>query len=366
MKSCSDKCSTSTIILRVVAIVLVLLVVFAGSYIVAKQILNRSHSRRPWNSLNMENLKQFSQLRVDSKNRWKGTSVEVTVTGAMNSDQEKVIEDTKKVLLARAKALGYEDAFVKDGTVPGSMELMMPEKENLEYAWYPGDLLQKRGCLECMETYQLSEVFPLLMVARAEIARLNNGDSCSALLPVDRKMDDRGRGAVIGYAKVRDTMDVMKCFNEPTVKVLLPENLSLKWGGKKMDKSGLLELYAVKDGAGALVMDGSLIKNAELNKDAFGVSVYIDMNDQGAKEWAIMTKKNIGRCIAMVLDNRVYSAPRVNAEIAGGHAQISGDFTTEEAAKLSILLKSGSLPAPVKFGMHSVTTSKTVTTIRVN
>ncbi len=366
MNSCSDKCSPLTIILRVVAIVLVLLVIFAGSYFVAKQILNKAQSRRQWNSLNMENLKQFSQHRVDSKNRWKGTSVEVMVLGAMNSDQARVIEDTKTVLLARAKGLGYKDAFVKDGTAPGTMELMMPQKDNLEYAWYPGDLLQKRGYLECMETYQLNELFPLLMVARAEIARLNDGDSCSALLPVDRTKDDGGRGAVIGYARARDTMNVMNCLNEPTVKVLLPKNLSLKWGGKKIDKGGLLELYAVKNGAGNLIMDGNVIKDAELNKDAFGVSVFIDMSDQGAKDWALMTKKNIGRCIAMVLDNRVYSAPRVNAEITGGHAQISGNFTPEEAAKLSILLKSGSLPAPVKFGKHSVTTTKTVTTIMVN
>lgn len=366
MKTDSDKCSAPMIFLRVIAIVMVLLLIFVGSYSITKHVLNRNQSRRQWNSLNMENLMQLTQQKVDPKNRWKGTSVEVIVTGAKNSEQEKVIEETKKVLLARAKALGYEDAFVKDGTTPGSMELMMPQKDNLDYAWYPGDLLQKRGCLECMETYQLSEVFPLLMVARAEIARLNNGDSCSALLPVDRKMDDRGRGAVIGYAKVRDTMNVMKCLNEPTVKVLLPGNLSLKWGGKKVDKSGLLELYAVKDGAGALVMDGSMIKNAELNKSAFGVSVFIDMNDQGAKEWALMTKKNIGRCIAFVLDNSVYSAPRVDAEIGGGHAQIPGSFTPEEAAKLSIILKSGSLPAPVKFGMHSVTSSHTVTTIMVN
>lgn len=162
-------------------------------------------------------------------------------------------------------------------------------------------------------------------------------------------------GAIIGIASYDDTAKVNSYLQLKQVKSLFPRNIRFVWGFKppKSDKSqSKFELYAVKvttrDGRAPL--DGSAVVNA---RDEFGQSqataeVTMTMNAEGAKTWARITRDNVGKLVAIVLDNYVYSAPRVNQEITGGSSQITGDFTIEEAKDLANVLKSGKMPAPAQ------------------
>ncbi len=160
-------------------------------------------------------------------------------------------------------------------------------------------------------------------------------------------------GPVVGYAHIKDTAQVGEILRMPKIKALFPADVIFRWGVKppKWDKDKTFyELIALKittrDGKAPL--DGGAITDArEAFSDTKGeAEVDMEMNSEGARIWARMTSENIGRCIAIVLDNYVYSYPRVQTEIKGGRSQITGDFTINEAKDLANVLKSGKLPAP--------------------
>lgn len=162
-------------------------------------------------------------------------------------------------------------------------------------------------------------------------------------------------GPMVGFVHAKDTARVNEILRMPKIKSLFPADVKFLWSVKspKWDKTQkFFELIAIKvttrDGKAPL--DGSAITDA---REAFGdrkgsAEVDMAMNAEGARIWARLTGANIGRCIAIVLDNYVYSYPRVQSEIKGGHSQITGDFTINEAKDLSNVLKSGKLPAPAR------------------
>jgi SecD/SecF fusion protein len=162
-------------------------------------------------------------------------------------------------------------------------------------------------------------------------------------------------GPVIGYAHYRDTSKVNSYLKLPQVKQLLPRDLKLLWSIKpvKWDTNeNVYELVAIKvtNRDGNPPLDGGVITDA---RDDFGTTggeaeVSMSMNAEGAKTWARLTADNVERCIAIVLDNYVYSYPRVNQEIRGGRSSITGGFTINEAKDLANVLKSGKLPAPAR------------------
>lgn len=162
-------------------------------------------------------------------------------------------------------------------------------------------------------------------------------------------------GSVIGLAQARDTAKVNRYLSMPQVKQLFPRDIRFYWGVKppRYDKTGnFFELHAIKvtsrDGRPSL--DGDVITDAraEFGQNQATAEVTMAMNAEGAKTWARLTKDNVNRCIAIVLDSYVYSAPRVNQEIRGGRSQITGDFSVNEAQDLANILKSGKLPAPAR------------------
>lgn len=171
-------------------------------------------------------------------------------------------------------------------------------------------------------------------------------------------------GPVVGYAFKSDTAKVNYWLNNPKVKSVLPSKLKFMWSAKAkiMDKEkGIeaLELYAIKvtDKNGKAALYGDIITSARKDFDQrSGGHPYISMtmNSEAAKKWQLLTRANKpegnkqGRCIAIVMDNMVYSAPRVQSEIAGGQSQITGDFTPEEADALVAILSAGKLPAPAR------------------
>ena len=162
-----------------------------------------------------------------------------------------------------------------------------------------------------------------------------------------------GAGPVMGYALARDTSKINAMLAMKQVKEILPRNLSPKWSVKAFDEKGLyFELVAIKitNRDGKAPLDGSVITDAKSDNSQYSASNYevsMTMDVEGSKTWARMTKENIGRSIAIVLDGYVYSFPRVNGEITGGRSSITGNFTPEEAKDLANVLKSGTMPAPM-------------------
>ena len=161
--------------------------------------------------------------------------------------------------------------------------------------------------------------------------------------------------SMVGLASLKDTAKVNSYLKMNQIKAIFPRDLRLIWSQNpyKYDPTKTLyELHAIKvttrDGRAPL--DGGVITSARSSSSSTGSEINVDMNmnAEGAKTWARMTRENIDRCIAVVLDGYVRSYPRVINEITGGNTQIEGDFTIEEADDLANILKSGKLPAPAK------------------
>ncbi len=167
--------------------------------------------------------------------------------------------------------------------------------------------------------------------------------------------------ALVGYASVRDTAAINSIIYSELAKQVLPSDVKLLWGAKPADgiaAKNIYELYALKvtTTTGRAPLEGDVITDA---KDQFDQitgqpEVSMSMNADGARRWAALTKANIDKAIAIVLDGVVYSAPRVNGEITGGQSSISGSFTIEDTKDLANTLKSGRMPAPARIVQEEV------------
>ncbi|MGV3502201.1 MAG: protein translocase subunit SecDF [Adhaeribacter sp.] len=154
-------------------------------------------------------------------------------------------------------------------------------------------------------------------------------------------------------ANVRDTARVNELLSRPEVRGLFPSNMQFLWAVKPIagaDKAEYLEIYAIKKGRdGKAPVTGDFISDARQDFDQTGrPEVMMNMNATGARKWKQLTGENIGRQVAIVLDDYVYSAPVVQGEIPGGSSSISGSFTIEEAQDLANILKAGKMPAPTR------------------
>ncbi|OCW94111.1 protein translocase subunit SecDF [Macellibacteroides sp. HH-ZS] len=182
-----------------------------------------------------------------------------------------------------------------------------------------------------------------------------------ALLQINQYNGQLAGGPVVGVANVKDMAKIDEYLNLKQVKDVLPRNLSLKWGVKAIDeKEQFYQLYAIKitnrDGSPALGGDVVTDARDDFNQQPGRAEseVSMTMNAEGAKAWARLTKENIGKSVAIILDDMVYSAPRVNDEITGGRSSITGDFTPEEAKDLANVLKSGKMAASVQIVQEDI------------
>ena len=188
-----------------------------------------------------------------------------------------------------------------------------------------------------------------LMANEAEFKKQN--PLFSVLTPsIDRNGQLIPNGSIVGYARLKDTAAVNAILALPQVKSSLPRNARLLWEMKA--ENGVVPLHAIKittrDGKAPL--DGGAVVDArqEYEHNTGRPVVSMNMNGEGAKIWARLTKENVGHSIAIVLDGYVCSSPTVNGEIPGGNSQISGRFDVKEAQDLANILKSGKLPAPAR------------------
>ena len=167
--------------------------------------------------------------------------------------------------------------------------------------------------------------------------------------------------ALVGYASVRDTAAINKLIYSKLAKQVLPSDVKLLWGAKPADGlsvKNIFELYALKvtTTTGRAPLEGDVITDAKDQCDQVTgqPQVSMTMNTDGARRWAALTKANIDKAIAIVLDGVVYSAPRVNGEITGGQSSITGSFTIEDTKDLANTLKSGRMPAPARIVQEEV------------
>ena len=216
------------------------------------------------------------------------------------------------------------------------------------------DLLQRSANLEFYETYRAEE---LGNAFNALINRVANDSTVNAAPLIAMLQSGGGYGATIGFAPDAKTVAAIdEVLASPAAKSVLPSDLRLRWAVKpttRFDDKGVehnigIALYALRANGGKPALDGKAVSDASSNFDQLrGNEVSMRMNAEGARNWARITGQNVGKQVAIVLDDKVYSAPNVNDKIEGGQSSITGDFSIEEARDLANVLKSGKMDAKV-------------------
>ncbi len=324
------------------------------------------------------------------KDRVTQNSSDSDVEKVLREDIEAAVKNSYNVLSTRIDRFGVVQPNIQ--TLEDKMGRIMVELPGIKEPERVRKLLQGSANLEFWETYDSREILAALQAADAKIRtvlqREAPADTTTAKEPVapvtsatdslkaaltgettDQNAAELERykkdhplmavlslnpngGPIAGYAHYRDTATVNKYLAMPEVAAEMPRDLRLKWGVAPASfdkKKQTFELYAIKstERDGRAPLEGDVIVDARDGYDQWGhPDVSMEMNTDGARRWAQMTKQNIGRSIAIVLDGYVYSAPNVNSEITGGSSQITGNFTLDEAKDLANVLKSGKMPAP--------------------
>ena len=238
-------------------------------------------------------------------------------------------------------------------------------------------LFKSSANLQFWELYQIDEIANDLGITDKKLQNYLNGisDENIALLtdtvldnknkfplfniinPIDVQTDNSGEKfyvSAIGNVALSDTATFYKYINYDVVKKALPANLKFLLGCEEIIKKGNLHyfpIYAVKKTSRSekAPLEGDVINSANQDYDEMGnPTIKMKMTNSASKIWESMTAKNLGRPIAIVLDDIVYSAPNVNGAIEGGNSEISGNFTIEEAQDLANILKSGKIQTPLK------------------
>lgn len=165
-------------------------------------------------------------------------------------------------------------------------------------------------------------------------------------------------GWVAGIAHYSDTAEINRILSSPEARAIMPRDLVFLWGVKPYQGTEqYFELYNIKsDNKNGLPdLTGDVVTESKSDYDSFGrPCVSMAMNTEGARKWAAITKQNVGRGIAIVLDGYVYSAPTVNGEIPNGRSEITGNFTVEDTQDLANVLKSGKMPAPARIVQEDI------------
>jgi len=324
------------------------------------------------------------------------------VLKVIRTESQSAIDNAFNILRTRIDRFGVTQPNVQKLEKAGRVLVELPGIKDPQRV---RKLLQGTASLEFWETYELSDLVSNLIAANNKVVEIEEAkdalnksaepseetpvkdveettDGAEGLLSAiesdSTKVDSlsqqtkkslfsvlqpsqRQKGPLVGYAMVQDTSKVNAYLQMDQVKALFPKNVMFMWGVKPlpqreledgtMSKQEIYELIAIKvtthDGRAPL--EGDVITNASKSVTSKGgYEVSMRMNAEGANVWARLTKANIGKSIAVVLDGYVYSYPTVQNEITGGSSSITGDFDVKEAEDLANILKSGKLPAPAR------------------
>ncbi len=336
----------------------------------------------------------FATQQLKDKVNTRSTDAEVEKV--LREEVKAAVDNSYNVLRTRIDRFGVAQPNIQ--TLEGKMGRIMVELPGIKEPERVRKLLQGSANLEFWETFEAKDIVPVLAsadnrargllnneapadsvqaeadtTAVAQASAVSAKDSLTAALKRETpaassadmeqmkkehpllsvlQLNQSGVGCIVGYADYKDTADVNRILNMKAVKEVMPRDLKLMWGvrASDLDKSGrIFELYAIKSTQrnGRAPLEGDVVTDARDSYDQYNKPcVTMAMNTEGARRWAQLTKKNEGREIAIVLDGYVYSAPRSNGEIAGGHSEITGNFTPEQTKDLANVLKSGKMPAP--------------------
>lgn len=315
------------------------------------------------------------------------------VIAVLRIESESAISNSFNVLSSRIDRFGVVQPNIQRLENTGRILVELPGVKDPERV---RKLLQGTASLEFWTTYTGAEMFPYLaqasevlaamdattvadtttIVAETVVADSISADSTDvvAALAQTTTVDSTTvassnalfaylqptnyDGAVIATARSYDTVRINKVLALPQVRSLFPRDVKFMWSVNPSEKGGIAyELFAIKGTpTGKAPLDGQAIIDADghFGQAGSAAEVTMSMNAAGAKTWARLTADNVGRAIAVVLDNYVYSAPNVNGEITGGNSQITGNFSIQEAKDLANVLKSGKLPAPATIVQEAV------------
>ena len=325
-------------------------------------------------------------------------STDSEVEKVLRQEVQAAIDNSFNVVRTRIDKFGVVQPNIQK--LEGQTGRIMVEMPGIKEPERMRKLLQGSANLEFWETYNADEVIPYLQQLDSRLANDASNDTTAAkkaIKKADAKKvklqlknnDDEtptqksnaqmeaakkqhpllamlqttGQNslALVGYASVRDTAAISRLIYGQTAKQILPTDLKLLWSATPEDgikAKNIYGLYAIKVSSsnGQAPLQGDVVVDAkdEFNHVTGQPEVNMTMNTEGARRWAALTKANVGKAIAIVLDNAVYSAPRVNGEIDGGSSAISGNFTVEMTKDLANTLKSGRMPAPARIVQEEV------------
>ncbi len=332
-------------------------------------------------------------------------STDAEVERALRAEVQSAVDNSFNVVRNRIDKFGVVQPNIQK--LEGQSGRIMVEMPGIKEPERVRKLLQGSANLEFWETYNSQEIYPLLVqlnqkyaatggeaeevksdsVAADEIAADTTKAAASDLAAKlakknDKVVDAKAKAealkqnplfavfqpqpqglAIVGYANARDTADVDKVIYSDIARQILPAECKLRWGAKAEDfggentKGDIFALYALKitEPNGRAPLEGDVITNAKDEFDQMGhPSVSMQMNSDGARRWSQITKQNIGRGVAIVLDDAVYSAPRILTQIDGGNSSITGNFTIEDTKDLANTLNSGKMPAPTRIVQEEV------------
>ena len=325
------------------------------------------------------------------------------VEAAIRAEVQSAVDNSFNVVRNRIDKFGVVQPNIQK--LEGQSGRIMVEMPGIKEPERVRKLLQGSANLEFWETYNSQEVTPLLAqlnqryaaqggaaadtaavaadTTAVDTTKAAAGDLAAKLAKKDAKTDNKALEAakkqnplfsifqptqgntlaVVGYANARDTADINKIIYSDLARQIFPAELKLRWGAKAEDfggqntKGDIFELYALKitEPSGRAPLEGDVITNAKDDFDQMGhPSVSMQMNSDGARRWSQITKQNIGKAVAIVLDDAVYSAPRILTQIDGGNSQITGNFTIEDTKDLANTLNSGKMPAPTRIVQEEV------------
>ena len=311
------------------------------------------------------------------------------VQSILNDEVNSMVDNSYKVLRNRIDRFGVVSPNIQKLRSTGRILLELPGVKEPERV---RKLLQGAANLEFYETYTLGDVVGALRQlsdqaqankttaaaaadttataaapaaadsaaqAAPKAAPAQTGEKTLAQLTGFEALAGGGAGSpVLGYVSASDTAAVNAIFHSPIAKTILPADLKVAWTVKPEKMQGgqeAFQLVALRTVNGQPVLNGDVVTRATSEFDNLqGQVVSMTMNDEGAHQWSRITGQNIGKAIAIVLDDQVYSFPNVNSQIDGGRSQISGRFTVEEAGDLANVLESGKMVARVNVASESV------------
>ena len=308
-----------------------------GDYITA--FINEYHKVAPGSSL----ASLFATF--DLKDKISQSSTDKEVESVLRSEVKSAVDNSYNVLRSRIDRFGVVQPNIQ--AVEGGMGRIMIELPGVKEPERVRKLLQGSANLEFWETYSNDEISKVVYPALMDLDEKLQNDTLKLQFASTSY-------CTVGLAHYSDTAAINKMLATNEAKLTLPRDLRLMWGVEAWEGDStktVFELNAIKvtERSGRAPVEGEVIADATAGFDNNGAPcVDMQMNVEGSRKWASLTKKNLHRAIAIVLDGYVYSAPMVQSEITGGRSQITGNFTIAATQDLANVLRSGKMAAPVR------------------